>query len=225
MSCKNTGRPVSTSSENDAIGLVGLSLWHCVVVALSPGARRWFATMIIRPRDLAEFAQDIAFDLGLFGWVARSKRLAPIVSRHAWLRFDRRPAFGRYGFVEKLEYGAVLWGNFVMIATGTTLWRPDWFLGWTPGWTFDVCRVVHGFEATLAFLAIIVWHMYHVHLRPGVFPMSRVWLDGKISRSELRHHHPREYLALLERRRRERGSPGGVEAKESAGQPAERNHV
>ena len=207
-----------------AIGLVGLSLWHCVVVALSPGARRWFATMIIRPRDLAEFAQDIAFDLGIFGWMGRSKRLAPIVSKHEWLRFDRRPALGRYGFVEKLEYGAVLWGNFVMIATGTILWRPDWFLGWTPAWTFDVCRVVHGFEATLAFLAIIVWHMYHVHLRPGVFPMSRVWLDGKISRAELRHHHPREYLALLERRRRERGAPGGVEVKESAGQPAERNH-
>ncbi len=60
---------------------------------------------------------------------------------------------------------------------------------------------MHGFEATLAFLAIIIWHMYHVHLRPGVFPMSRVWLDGKISREELRQHHPREYLELLKSRR------------------------
>jgi cytochrome b subunit of formate dehydrogenase len=88
-----------------------------------------------------------------------------------------------------------------MIVTGAILWRPEWFLDWTPTWTFEVCRVVHGFEATLAFLAIIIWHMYHVHLRPGVFPMSRVWLDGKITRGELRHHHPREYLDILERRR------------------------
>ncbi|MBI5362545.1 MAG: hypothetical protein HZA53_05150 [Planctomycetes bacterium] len=208
-----------------ALALILLSLWHAVVLILSPSARGWFARMMIRPRDVAEFAQDIAFDVGAFGWVARSKRLAPIVQRHPWLRFDRRPAFARYGLVEKLEYGAVLWGNVVMIATGAILWRPDWFLGWTPTWTFDVCRVVHGFEATLAFLAIIVWHMYHVHLRPGVFPMSRVWLDGKISRGELRHHHPREYLALLERRRRERAALGTLEAKEPAAKPAERRHV
>jgi len=50
----------------------------------------------------------------------------------------------------------------VMIATGVLLWRSDWFLDRTPSWSFDVTRVVHGFEATLAFLAIILWHMYHV---------------------------------------------------------------
>ena len=165
-----------------AFGLIGLSVWHACVLALSSGARGWFAKMMIRPRDLLEFAQEMAFDVGLY---------------------SRRPAFGRYGLVEKLEYGAVVWGNLVMIATGAILWRPDWFLSWMPSWTFEVCRIVHGFEATLAFLAIIIWHMYHVHLRPGVFPMSRVWLDGRISREELRHHHPKEYLELLEKRRRE----------------------
>jgi hypothetical protein len=190
-----------------ALVLIGLSLWHVVVMALSPAARRWFGLMLLRPRDAADFVQDLGFSLGIFGWVARAPRLAPFVRRLPWLRFDRRPRTGRYGLVEKLEYGAVLWGNLVMIATGLILWRPDWFLAWTPAWTFEVCRIVHGFEATLAFLAIVIWHMYHVHLRPGVFPMSRVWLDGRISRAELRHHHPAEYLELLERRRAERGSP------------------
>jgi len=187
-----------------ALALIGLSLWHLVGLALSHGARRWFALMLIRPRDFGDFLQDAAFSLGFLGWVGRSPRLAPLVRRFSWLRFDRRPRLGRYGLVEKLEYGAVLWGNVVMILTGLILWRPGWFLDWTPVWTFDVCRVVHGFEATLAFLAIIVWHMYHVHLRPGVFPMSRVWLHGRVSRAELREHHPGEYLAILERRRARR---------------------
>ncbi len=200
-----------------AIGLIGLSLWHVLVMLASPSARRWLALMLIKPRDVADFAQDMAFNLGCFGGLARSPRFAPLVKRFPWLAFDRRPCFARYGLVEKLEYGAVVWGNFVMICTGAILWRPDWFLGWTPSWTFDVCRVVHGFEATLAFLAIIIWHMYHVHLRPGVFPMSRVWLDGKISRTELRHHHPQEYLAILERRRRERrDAPTPVKSREDA---------
>jgi len=194
-----------------ALVLVGLSVWHVLVLVSFAGARGWAASMIPRPRDVLEFLQDLGFSLGLLGWVARSPRLAPLVRRFPWLRFDRRPRLGRYGLVEKLEYGAVLWGNLVMIGTGTILWRPDWFLGWTPAWTFDVCRVVHGFEATLAFLAIIIWHMYHVHLRPGVFPMSRVWLDGRISRAELRQHHPGEYLALLERRRA-RGAAGSGNA-------------
>lgn len=187
-----------------ALVLVGLSVWHVAALALSRAARRWLRLMLLSPRDLGDFVQDLGFSLGVLGWVARSPRLAPLVRRFPWLRFDRRPRMGRYGLVEKLEYGAVVWGNLVMIATGLILWRPDWFLDWMPAWTFDVCRVVHGFEATLAFLAIIVWHMYHVHLRPGVFPMSRVWLDGRISRVELRHHHPEEYLEVLRARRAER---------------------
>lgn len=214
-----------------AFALIGLSLWHVAVLLISRSARRWLALILFKPRDLTDFIQNLAFDMGCFGWVARSPRLAPLVRRFPWLRFDRRPCFARYGLIEKLEYGAVAWGNLVMIATGAILWRPDWFLGWTPSWTFEVCRVVHGFEATLAFLAIIIWHMYHVHLRPGVFPMSRVWLDGNISRTEMRHHHPQEYLALLARRRAQRAQPAPApapatpRAPSTAGEPAEHRHA
>jgi cytochrome b subunit of formate dehydrogenase len=154
--------------------------------------------MLIRPRDFTEFFADAMFSLGVLNWLSRRRFAKAVFERHPALRFDRRPCASRYGLVEKLEYGGVLWGNVVMIATGAILWRPDWFLGWTPRWTFEVCRVVHGFEATLAFLAIIIWHMYHVHVRPGAF--NRVWLNGRISRDALRHHHPAEYLRILERR-------------------------
>ncbi|HET9063171.1 MAG TPA: hypothetical protein VFO62_07780, partial [Candidatus Binatia bacterium] len=166
-----------------AVVLIGLSVWHLAILAMLPQARGWFGRMMITRRDVVDFAKDLLFSLGIV---------------------QRRPAMGHYGLVEKLEYGAVLWGNLVMIATGTILWRPDWFLDWTPEWTFEVCRIIHGFEATLAFLAIIIWHMYHVHLRPDVFPMSWAWLTGRISREEMRHHHPDEYLRILEKRRAER---------------------
>jgi cytochrome b subunit of formate dehydrogenase len=184
-----------------AVGLVVLSAWHLAILAMMPSARRWAALMIIRPRDLTDFFQDVMFNLGFPARLLRIRRFAALAQRFPCLAFDRRPCVGRYGLVEKLEYGAVVWGNFVMILTGAILWRPDWFLGWTPAWTFEVCRVVHGFEATLAFLAIIIWHMYHVHLRPGVFPMSRVFLNGRVTRTELRHHHPEEYLKILAARR------------------------
>lgn len=199
-----------------AIGLVGLSLWHLVVIALSGAARRWVMSMMFRPRDILDFAQEMLFDLGIGAWLVKLPFLRPILSRFPALAGTERPCMGRYGLVEKLEYGAVVWGNLVMILTGAILWRPDWFLDWMPSWTFDVCRVVHGFEATLAFLAIIIWHMYHVHLRPGVFPMSRVWLDGKITRKELRHHHPGEYLAILRERRSTAGAARGARAEHPA---------
>jgi cytochrome b subunit of formate dehydrogenase/nitrate/TMAO reductase-like tetraheme cytochrome c subunit len=165
-----------------AVALIGLSVWHLAILAMLPAARAWFGRMLITRRDVIDFAKDLLFSLGIV---------------------KRRPTTDDYGLVEKLEYGAVLWGNLVMIGTGTILWRPDWFLEWMPGWTFEVCRIIHGFEATLAFLAIIIWHMYHVHLRPDVFPMSWAWLTGRISREQMRHHHAQEYLRILERRRAE----------------------
>jgi hypothetical protein len=157
--------------------------------------------MLIRPRDVLDFLQESMFQLGLFDWLSRRRLLAAFFERHPGLACRTRPHHGTFSLVEKLEYAAVLWGNLVMIASGTLLWKPGWFLGWLPSWAFDLGRVVHGYEATLAFLAIIVWHMYHVHLRPEVFPMSRIWLTGKITREELRHHHTRKYLRLLEQRR------------------------
>lgn len=184
-----------------AIALIVLSVGHVALLCLSRRARRWAIEMFPRPADVIEFVQDAMFNLGILTWLGRQAMFRGVVRRFPGLCCDRRPARGRYGLVEKLEYMAVVWGNGVMVASGLVLWRPDWFLSWMPAWSYDVCRVVHGYEATLAFLAIIVWHMYHVHLRPGIFPMSRIWLDGKVGREELRQHHPAEYLRILRERR------------------------
>jgi len=108
-----------------------------------------------------------------------------------------KPRFGRYGFIEKFEYLAVGWGSVIMIGTGLMLWFPAKTMLFLPKWALDVARIVHSYEALLAFLAIVIWHFYQVHLNPDVFPMSRVWLDGKISEHDMKEHHPVEYERIM----------------------------
>ena len=111
------------------------------------------------------------------------------------LRKDR-PRFGRYNWVEKLEYYAVVWGTAVMILSGIVIWIPQVVTKYLPSWVVNASVIVHGYEALLAGLAIFLWHFYWVHLHPDVYPMSMVWLTGKLTREEMEHHHPRELEKL-----------------------------
>ena len=108
------------------------------------------------------------------------------------------PKYERFNFIEKFEYYAVVWGTGVMIVTGLALWFPVEATILMPRWVLDIIRVIHGFEAILAFLAIIIWHMYNVHLNPEVFPMSRIWIDGLQSMEEFKHHHGKEYDKMMD---------------------------
>ncbi|HSA96299.1 MAG TPA: hypothetical protein VLJ16_09620, partial [Acidobacteriota bacterium] len=119
----------------------------------------------------------------------------------------------RYNFIEKLEYLAVAWGSLVMIVSGFFMWNVELSLRIFPLWVHDIFVIAHGYEAMLAFLAIIIWHMYNVHLNPEVFPMSKVWLNGKITGHELKTLHPLEYRKILAERKKalEAGPASGVD--------------
>lgn len=107
------------------------------------------------------------------------------------------PRFDRYSYVEKFEYWAMVWGTLIMVITGLMLWFP---VGTTRIFSvliLHVAQVIHSYEALLAALSLILWHFYHAHLNPDVFPMSRVWLTGRLTEKEMRHHHPLEYERLL----------------------------
>jgi hypothetical protein len=67
----------------------------------------------------------------------------------------------------------------VMAVTGCLLWFENFTLHWFPKWVTDVSTVVHFYEAVLASLAILVWHLYAVMFDPLVYPMDTSWLDGK----------------------------------------------
>lgn len=105
-----------------------------------------------------------------------------------------RPPQGRYTFEEKFEYFAIIWGTLVMIATGFILWNPIATTAVLPGEFVPAAKAVHSGEALLAVLAIIVWHMYHVHIRK----FNKSMFTGRISEEDMREEHPLE-LEQLER--------------------------
>jgi formate dehydrogenase subunit gamma len=163
-----------------AVGLMILSAWHVgYVIMTEDGHRNLRAILPKMPADLREFIQSLAFKLGLR---------------------EERPRVGKYNWIEKFEYFAVIWGTVVMVGTGLFLWFADGLLRLFPLWVIDLAKVVHRYEAILAILSIVVWHFYNVHFRPDLFPMSRTWLDGRMARHEMILEHPIEYEALTGRR-------------------------
>ena len=158
-----------------ALVLIADLFWHLLYTLLTARGRQNLRDRLPRWRDLEDALSVFDFR-------------------------SARPEFGRYSFVEKFEYWALIWGSAVMIVTGFFLWSPGFSLKLFPLWLHQVFVVIHGYEAILAFVAILIWHTYNVHLNPEVFPMSRVWLDGRMTGEELRRFHPLEYRRILEER-------------------------
>jgi len=154
-----------------AVMLITLAIWHPLWL-LTPRGREQLKHLRWTRKDFADIWQMIRCYLGLS---------------------QEKPRFGRFNWIEKFEYLAVVWGTVVMILTGLIMWGEDLALRYLPLWIWHIARLIHGYEALLAFLTIIIWHMYHVHFKPGMFPMSRVWLDGRISLRHLQEEHPLEY--------------------------------
>jgi formate dehydrogenase gamma subunit len=102
------------------------------------------------------------------------------------------PQEGRYTFAEKAEYWAVVWGTVVMAITGFMMWNPISTARFLPGEAIPAAKAAHGFEAILAVLAILLWHMYHVHLRR----FNRSMFTGDLSEDEMLEEHPLELADL-----------------------------
>ncbi|MEK6705110.1 MAG: hypothetical protein AABZ06_04930, partial [Bdellovibrionota bacterium] len=107
-----------------------------------------------------------------------------------------RPQFDRFNCREKFDYWAVFWGTAIMVGTGFIYWFPVQFSAWIPSWVINAAQLAHGEEATLAALALFVWHFYNVHMRPSIFPMNWAWLNGRISTEMLYEEHRLEYEKL-----------------------------
>jgi mono/diheme cytochrome c family protein len=98
------------------------------------------------------------------------------------------PQMGRYTFEEKLEYWAFVWGTIIMGITGFLMWNPITSSRYLPGEWIPAARAAHGGEAVLAVLAIILWHMYGVHIKR----FNKSMWTGKMSEEEMLHEHPLE---------------------------------
>ncbi len=98
----------------------------------------------------------------------------------------------RYTFDEKAEYWALIWGTVIMGITGFMMWNPIATTRFLPGIIVPAAKAAHSGEALLAVLAIIVWHMYHVHVRH----FNKSMFTGKLSEEEMLDDHPLELADL-----------------------------
>ncbi|MBT8194757.1 MAG: cytochrome b/b6 domain-containing protein [Acidimicrobiia bacterium] len=107
-------------------------------------------------------------------------------------RADAPPPQGRFSWEEKVEYWAFVWGTVVMVISGFLLWNPIATTNIFPGEWVPTAKVIHSGEATLAVLAIIVWHIYHVHIAH----FNTSMFTGKMSRHEMEEFHPLELASI-----------------------------
>lgn len=157
-----------------AVLLIFACAYNIVYSLVHPEGRRDFILLLPRWKDFRDFGHNLLWFIGA--------------------RRDR-PQFGRFTYFEKFDYWAVFWGCVIMIATGLAMWFPDivrLLVATAPPWLFDAFKEAHAHEALLAFLAIVIWHSYNVHLRPGRFPGSLFFLHGRMSRVEIAREHPLE---------------------------------
>ena len=159
-----------------ALIMVLACLFHAAYLPTRRG-RAQLSAMLPRAQDVKEVLQNVAYLLGLRA---------------------EAPRFDRFSYIEKAEYWALIWGSVVMAVTGGMLWFENLTLQYFPKWVTDLATIVHYYEAWLATLAIVVWHIYFVIFNPDVYPMNWAWLTGKISEEMFRHEHPREYERWLE---------------------------
>ncbi|HEX5807999.1 MAG TPA: cytochrome b/b6 domain-containing protein [Anaerolineales bacterium] len=141
--------------------------WHLLVFGYLSYVRRTRFTMLPTLQDVKDGWQALLYNIG------RSKT---------------PPQMGRYTFEEKMEYWAFVWGAIIMGLTGFMMWNPITTARFLPGEVIPAAKAAHGGEALLAVLAIIIWHMYGVHIKR----FNRSMFTGKMTEEEMLHEHPLE---------------------------------
>ncbi len=102
---------------------------------------------------------------------------------------QEKAKIGRFGYAEKMEYWAVVWGTIIMGVTGLMIWFKVDVTQFFPRWVVDVATTIHYYEAILACLAIIVWHFYHVIFDPDVYPLNTACLNGRVTKQWMEEEH------------------------------------
>jgi formate dehydrogenase gamma subunit len=155
-----------------AVVMLAVGVYHLAYLGLTKEGREWVRDMTPRVKDVRDLIENFAYYLGLK---------------------QARPKIARFGYAEKAEYWAVVWGTIIMGLTGLMIWfKLGWF-GFLPRWAIEVALAVHLYEAVLATLAIVVWHFYHVIFDPDVYPVNWAFYDGRISEEAFKEEHELAY--------------------------------
>jgi formate dehydrogenase subunit gamma len=148
-------------------------VWHFIEGLWLHFVRRLPMAMVPRLDDVKNFRDQIRFNL--------------FVTSSA-------PRMDRYTFAEKIEYLALVWGTVLMVLTGLVLLYPVRWTALVPGDVILAAKAAHGGEAILAFLSILTWHVYFVHVRHW----NKSIFNGVLDEEAYAEEHPLE-LARLRR--------------------------
>lgn len=155
-----------------ALFLVGLAIWNGAFLLGTRAGRRELGHLMIKPKDIKDLFHNFAFILGF------SKT---------------EPRYDRYNYIEKAEYWGMWWGTMLMIVTGFSMWFVNTFLKFLPKLFLDIVALIHFYEAWLAVLTIVVWHLYYMIFDPETYPMNWSWITGRITEEDFKVRHPLEY--------------------------------
>jgi cytochrome b subunit of formate dehydrogenase len=158
--------------------MVLASLYHIYYLAFVPRGRQLLKDLLPVPQDLRDVIAMVRYNLN-------------------WSTV--RPKFGRFSYIEKSEYWALVWGTILMGATGVILWFDNTFMNVLTKLGWDIARTVHYYEAWLATLAIIVWHFYFVIFNPDIYPINLAFWKGTLTEREMLDEHPLELEKLKAR--------------------------
>jgi cytochrome b subunit of formate dehydrogenase/protein-arginine kinase activator protein McsA len=137
--------------------LVATALFHVLTILFNRKLRLHWTEFLPKVSDVREMMEGLLWRLGLKA---------------------EKPYYSPHGYIEKIEYWALVWGTAVMALTGSVLWFNNWTLSMMPKVWMDVMRSIHYYEAVLATAAIVIWHMYTVIFDPDVYPMDPGWWTG-----------------------------------------------
>jgi len=163
-----------------AVVMVAASLYHIYYIGFTDRGRQLIKDLLPRWQDIGDAVAVLKYNFGF------SKT---------------KPLFGRFSYIEKSEYWALVWGTIIMGVTGFIMWFDNTFIGLLTKLGYDVARVIHFYEAWLATLAIIVWHFYYVMFNPDTYPISLAFWNGTLTEHEMAEEHPLELEQIKKKKK------------------------
>jgi hypothetical protein len=85
----------------------------------------------------------------------------------------------------------------ILLTTGLLLWFPQALTRVMPGWMVSVAQVLHSDQALLMAGLVLLFHSFHVALRPERFPLDPVMFTGQVTEEQLRVERPRHHARLV----------------------------
>jgi len=152
--------------------MILVGVYHVYYLLLKPAGRRWLVDMLPRLKDLKDMRDNFLYYFNI--------KKEP-------------PEFDRFCYKHKIEYGALIAGTTIMSVTGIILWTQyEW-----SKFVVDIAALVHGMEAILASLAIMIWHFYEIHFRAHKSPLDTLWITGVISEDEMKEEYMLHYKKIM----------------------------